>query len=387
MYVRVGMAILGVGMIVHGVGQVRGQEKASTGSAKQAAAKKAPSAKDPVAQFEQQYLEWKKILAEARKTGLEYKAAKPEDKEKVMEKYKEIIIRGEALGEKIRKTAEAAYVAAPNKNKDVTDFVYTTAISAEQNDRYEEGLRLSNLLIENGFDNKSIYAIAGKSAFNANDFDTAAKDLQLAKDANVLEESPGQSLLAMVPDYQKKWQREQEIRAAEEKADDLPRVMLKTSKGDIVVELFENEAPNTVANFINLVEKGFYNGLSFHRVIKGFVAQAGDPKGDGSGGPGYTIACECFKDNHRLHFRGSLSMAHAGKDTGGSQFFLTFVPTPHLDGKHTVFGRVIDGMDVLAELQRRDPAQANQIEPDKIIDAVVMRKRKHAYEPAMLPEK
>ena len=98
--------------------------------------------------------------------------------------------------------------------------------------------------------------------------------------------------------------RKRDSRDAEAKADDLPRVLLKTSKGDIVVELFENEAPNTVANFISLVQKGFYNGTDFHRVLRGFMAQGGSPKGEEDGGPGYTIPDECRQDNHRLHFRG-----------------------------------------------------------------------------------
>ncbi len=174
----------------------------------------------------------------------------------------------------------------------------------------------------------------------------------------------------------------------EAKADDLPRVELKTTKGTIVLELFENEAPNSVANFISLVEKKFYDGLAFHRVIPHFVAQGGDPKGDGSGGPGYSIACECYKPNHRLHFRGSLSMAHAGSDSGGSQFFLTFVRTPHLDGLHTVFGRIVDGMDVLSELQRREPdPHGHSLPPaDKILEARVLRKRNHAYDPVKIAD-
>ena len=179
--------------------------------------------------------------------------------------------------------------------------------------------------------------------------------------------------------FKKAWDKEQKIREAESKADDLPRVLLKTNKGDIEIELFENEAPNTVANFITLVEKGFYNGLTFHRVLANFMAQGGDPRGDGTGGPGYTIPCECYQPNFRLHFRGSLSMANAGRDTGGSQFFITFVPTDYLDGKHTVFGRVIKGFDVLAKIQRRDPEEANPPDPDKIIEAKVLRKRPHEY--------
>ena len=178
-------------------------------------------------------------------------------------------------------------------------------------------------------------------------------------------------------------------RQAEAEADDLPRVKLQTSAGDLTVELFENEAPNTVANFLTLVEQGFYDGTPFHRVINGFMAQGGDPTGTGAGGPGHAIACESGDPNTRLHFRGTLSMAHAGKDTGGSQFFLTFRPTDHLDRKHTVFGRVIAGDEVLARLARTQDGQGRPVpgvEPDRIVTAEVLRKRAHPYEPATLPD-
>ena len=132
-----------------------------------------------------------------------------------------------------------------------------------------------------------------------------------------------------------------------------------------------------MANFVNLVEKGYYNGLTFHRVLPGFMAQGGCPKGDGTGGPGYNIYCECYKEGYRKHFSGTLSMAHAGRDTGGSQFFLTFLSTSHLDGKHTAFGRVIQGRGVLSKLQRVRPG----IKPDRIVKATVVRKREHKYEP------
>ena len=140
-------------------------------------------------------------------------------------------------------------------------------------------------------------------------------------------------------------------------------------------------------NFIYLVQRGFYDGLTFHRVLPGFMAQGGDPKGDGTGGPGYSIPCECFQPNHRLHFRGSLSMAKSqNPDTGGSQFFITFLPTRQLDGKHTVFGRVIGGMDVLAKIQRRNPDDKDPPRPDKILEAKVIRKRPHEYVPQKMPE-
>ncbi|SEA59575.1 peptidyl-prolyl cis-trans isomerase B (cyclophilin B) [Thalassobacillus cyri] len=121
----------------------------------------------------------------------------------------------------------------------------------------------------------------------------------------------------------------------------------------IVLEFYPNEAPNTVANFEELANSGFYDGVIFHRVIPGFVAQGGDPTGTGRGGSGKTIKCETEGNPHK-HVAGSLSMAHAGKDTGSSQFFLVHEPQPHLDGVHTVFGQVIDGMDTVLNIKPGD---------------------------------
>jgi len=123
------------------------------------------------------------------------------------------------------------------------------------------------------------------------------------------------------------------------KIKDVKGAIIHTQKGDIRLKLFVDEVPNTVANFVHLAESGFYNGLNFHRVIPGFMAQGGCPYGTGTGGPGWSIACECDKNVHK-HKRGTISMAHAGKDTGGSQFFICFVDCPHLDGVHTVFGEI-----------------------------------------------
>jgi cyclophilin family peptidyl-prolyl cis-trans isomerase len=165
--------------------------------------------------------------------------------------------------------------------------------------------------------------------------------------------------------YQKFWEEEQKVREAEAKADDLPRVKMETTKGTILIELFENEAPDTVGNFVSLVENKFYDGLTFHRVLKGFMAQGGDPKGDGTGGPGYQIFCETDKPNARKHFAGTLNANPTNRQSPG----------------HTVFGRVISGMDVLEKLQRIDPMNPGKASPDKIIKATVERKRDHAYVP------
>ncbi|AUW93312.1 MAG: peptidylprolyl isomerase [Sulfobacillus thermosulfidooxidans] len=128
---------------------------------------------------------------------------------------------------------------------------------------------------------------------------------------------------------------------------------IETDKGTMILELYPNEAPGTVANFAKLAQSGFYDGLTFHRVIPNFVIQGGDPNGNGTGGPGYTIKCETEGNPHK-HLRGSLSMAHRGKDTGGSQFFICHSPQPHLDGVHTVFGRVTEGFDVLDNIRQGD---------------------------------
>lgn len=139
-----------------------------------------------------------------------------------------------------------------------------------------------------------------------------------------------------------------------------PRVEMVTDKGTMVLELFDQEAPGTVKNYLDLIAKNFYDGLTFHRVIDNFMIQGGCPLGTGTGGPGYKIKCET-KGNPHKHMRGSLSMAHAGQDTGGSQFFICHSPQPHLDGKHTVFGRVVEGLDVVDKIRQGDKMQVVRV--------------------------
>ncbi len=184
-------------------------------------------------------------------------------------------------------------------------------------------------------------------------------------------------------EYPQLWEAEQKLRTAEVEADDLPRVEVETARGRVVIELFENEAPNTVANFISLVESGFYVNTKFHRFEPDFMIQGGDPftkPGEtgtpGLGDPGYKIPDEHTLEGHRVHFHDSVAMAKTTQpDTGGSQFYFNHRPTPWLNGKHTVFGRVIEGRDVVLSL-RKD---------DEVLAARVLRKRDHAYEPTTLP--
>jgi cyclophilin family peptidyl-prolyl cis-trans isomerase len=139
------------------------------------------------------------------------------------------------------------------------------------------------------------------------------------------------------------------------------RVEVEAESGRFVIELRPDWAPTTVARFLGLVDDGFYDGLTFHRVVPAFVVQGGDPRGDGYGGPGWSQRCE---DNRVPYERGTVGMALAGRDTGGSQFFITLAPQPHLDGRYTAFGRVVEGMEVVervlrGEVMRRVRRQQN----------------------------
>lgn len=143
---------------------------------------------------------------------------------------------------------------------------------------------------------------------------------------------------------------------------DMEKAIIKTNKGEMEVEFFEKDAPNTVANFKKLANEGYYNNLKWHRVIPNFVIQGGCPKGDGTGGPGYKIDCELDGEN-QYHDRGVLSMAHAGRNTGGSQFFVCHSRdnTAHLDRNHTVFAKVVKGLDVIDAIKEGDSINSIEI--------------------------
>ncbi|HEY3965230.1 MAG TPA: peptidylprolyl isomerase [Planctomycetaceae bacterium] len=256
--------------------------------------------------------------------------------------------------------------------------------------RFAEVASVADLMADAQDADSRVLMLDSLAHFNCHEFDKA-KELATRAARDPAAAKGAEKVIADCDTLAELWTKESAIRAQEAKVDDLPRVLLKTNRGDIVLELFENEAPNTVANFISLVDAKKYDGVKFHRVIPGFMAQGGDPntldddpRNDGLGGPGYTIPCECYSDKARMHFQGSLSMAHAGKDTGGSQFFLTFVPTADLnwnpekkESNHTVFGRIVKGLDVALALKIGDEMQS----------AKVLRKRDHAYVPKKKKDK
>ncbi len=220
---------------------------------------------------------------------------------------------------------------------------------------------------------------AFRASFAVQDFELADSMLKLIENAGI---SLRPVIRQQVEETREKWNRELMIRRLESSTDDLPRVKFETTAGDFVVELFETHAPQTVGNFLSLVEKHLYDDLIFFRVVPGEFAQTGCPSGDGTGDPGYLIPCECDREEIRHHFAGTLSMVNNGKDTGGSQFRILHQPSGQYDGKNTAFGRVIEGMDVVYQLRRIDKTKTDTVnnnEPVKIIKATVLRKRDHDY--------
>ncbi len=327
--------------------------------------------------------ELKKLVGELTVLQAEYQQPDA-DKSAIEKSFNATRDKARTAALALEKTAAAAVLSNP-ENAEACAVVRDVLKSAMQADDPRTAVSLAETLSKAGKADEEILLTGATAAMITSELELAEKFLSAAEVAGV-DTNKIVELKKTIESERPKVQGEMAIRAIEEKKDDLPRVKIETTKGTIVVELFENEAPNTVANFVSLVESHFYDGTPFHRVIPGFMAQGGDPTGTGTSGPGYTIACECDLPDARKHFLGSLSMAHAGKDTGRSQFFLTFAPTEHLDGRHTVFGRVIEGFEILPKITRTEGPQAGPSK-DKILKAEIIRKRDHEYKPKTTPKK
>lgn len=293
------------------------------------------------------------------------------------------------MGVRNLKIAKAYLAEAEGSvDKEAAELILEDSYTRNQ---YEKAVSIGEAQLSSGNDSENVLSYLGSAYFAVERFEEAAKLFKQAKDSQKIN-FRAQQIQPEVEKYLGLWEAEKKLREAESAAegeDALPSVTLKTTRGDIEILLCENEAPNTVANFISLIDNKKYDGVAFHRVIPNFMVQGGDPnsldddpENDGIGGPGYTIACECYNENARSHFRGSLSMAHAGRDTGGSQFFITHCPTPHLNADpeaergHTVFGYVVKGMDVVNSIRKGD----------RIESATVTRRRDHDYVPTTKPD-
>ena len=320
----------------------------------------------------------------------------PEKQKEHLAKVDELKAKNEKLKSMLDMAAVQAYKNDPKNNVRAGQIIYQQMLHKMSPNDFEThfdprgALEIAAVLLKSGLGTgekpgevrfQDVAYQAFRASYAIQDFSRA--ELMLNKIAEQdIKIRP--AIYKTLSQTRERWQRELKIQRLEGITDDLPKVKFETTKGDFVVELFENHAPETVGNFIDLVEKKFYNDMTFFLVRPGEYAQTGCPNGDGSGDAGYQIPCECYREQIRHVFTGVLCMATNGRerDTGGSQFFISHQTNEKWDGRYTAFGRVKEGMDVVYKLQTVDKTQADpaEIEPSKIIKATVLWKRDHKYE-------
>lgn len=285
------------------------------------------------------------------------------------------------------------YASDPEKYEPVGLMLREMLIADGKLDRLDRWSFAARVLLSSPrLINEEVLLYAGYTGFLECDFELATMGWGQLEESGKLPERE-QYMFKEIPSIAKTWEKEL-VRLQEDAAKDNPRVEIVTTKGVIEVELFEDDAPESVANFIYLVENGYYNRKPIFLVRQHFLAQTGCEKGDGKGNSGYTIKGEFSLPNHRNHFRGSLAIPLAidsatnelNPNSGGSQFYFSFLPTPIFDGKHTVFGRVVSGIEAIGlfkvvnltdEEERKNP----ETKPDVILRTKVLKKRDHLYRP------
>lgn len=348
-----------------------------------------PSVSNPAAARYQKAQEaYKKAVQNVRELQKQYVKLETDEEEREeigekLQKYADFLTK---LHPKLMDLAEDAWNEQPTRDPEMLRVIVEVLEVRLTMEEYERASKILEGLFAQKVQDilPDLYDAAGETAFMLNDFEKAGKYFTEAEAKNVLTERCKAFQKDLVY-YRTAWAKETVLRDRDKTAGDLPRVELETTKGTIVLELYENEAPNTVANFVYLVEKGFYDGLYFELVIPGMFAESGRSMESADGGPGYMIRDEFDEKSMRTHYRGTISMANGGPNTAGSRFFLSFTPMREMDGKFVVFGRVVKGIDVLSQLQRIDPANPDPMaEPDQITNARVIRKRDHKYRPKVL---
>lgn len=313
----------------------------------------------------------------------------PDNDLRISSEFLELLDSGFVKHRNMMAAALKEYRQGSSEKKKIGEMLARFVTREVEDDRYEGILDIAHALAQDGYPDPDLGRQTCMTALATNRFDIVRLYIEdLIAESNASETFA--SLRDDLPRLETDWNEELKYREEDAKGEPLPRVSLKTTKGTIEVELFENHAPETVANFIHLVERGFYDDLIFHRVIPHFAAQTGCPLGDGTGDDGYQIYGEGSKPNARKFFRGTLAMALAGEDpnSASTQFFVTFFPSPELSGTFTAFGRVTKGIEILGNLAKIDPDSEEEEKkdeepqmPDEILEAKVLSKRSHDYTP------
>ncbi len=360
----------------------------------------------PVEEFQRQYAAW-----QANRDNILQELVTIRDLP--IEKRRELGRRTQQSGDrafaKVLAAAEAAYTAEPT-NEEVEKYLLLVAVKSLENDQIEVAARISILLLDHGYDPKVLASVAGRASLELGDVDNAIKYLTLAQESGVTLSRISSMYLEHLDLFRHTLDAEKKLRAAEAKADDLPRVLLETTRGDIVIELFENELPNAVASFIFLVEHNFYNDMAFFQVRPLYFSASGCPNDNGTGTAGYTILKEpvfnllthyelltgeefddetFYAGHQRHHMRGTVSMLGLKEWTCGSQFMIChrYSTMTSADKSHMALGRVIEGMNVATRMMSISPRFApKDAETDRLIKATVIRKRDHDYRPQTTAE-
>ncbi|MDO4570687.1 MAG: peptidylprolyl isomerase [Planctomycetia bacterium] len=348
----------------------------------------APSATPKLDVFRKALDAYNKAMTRAGEMQRQYVALSTteEQKEEIgekLEKYSEYVSK---LHPKLMELAEAAWLEKPSTDPDLLAYVVQALDIRMVTEEYEEANAIMRGLIQQRIPQHlpELYEVAGEICFMLNQFEQAGKFYALAEKEGVLTDR-GALFQKNVTYYRIGWAKEATLRKQEAEADDLPRVLLQTTKGNIVFELYENQAPNTVANFLTLVRRKYYDGLYFDPVLAGMFAVSGYSLETEDGTPGHRIKDEFDARSARRHYRGTISMMRTGPNTASSSFFIAFAPMKEFDGQCVVFGRVIKGMEVLAKLQRMDPENPDPMaEADMIVEAKILRKREHSYRPKII---
>lgn len=375
----------------------------------------APESAKVASQFDERVHALREHMKKMRDVAIQFHLSEgPGQTKPIQRQWLEMLDNGRKLHQEMVDAALAEYQREPDRASSTAQLLFGIAAQNADHDRFDGMLDIVLELEKRGFSAPQFSLCFGLTAAAHNQFETAKPHIEIARkklDQGMIElgrdktmtdeqrQAMGKKLfdvfsllteLSNVEQLDPLWEEEQKFRAEDQQGTPLPRVLIQTTKGELIVELFENQAPNTVANFISLCEKGFYDGLPFHRVITHFMAQGGCPNRDGTGDPGYSIRTE-LSAPHRKFFRGTLGMAMSGApDSAGSQFFVCYLPRTYLNGKFVAFGRVVEGMNVLSDITHINPDEEENKEeklegPDEIISTKILRKREHAYVPEKIP--
>ncbi len=343
-------------------------------------------------EFSAAILDLKEAIKAVKKTGHEFYENKSTVAHEYRKKWKEEAVVAQEAYKRVREASFALFFETANPGTQVNEIVSIMNQELLGQGQLSKCYRTTKKLLALYPEDKNLINLMGRVSILNNDFDFAQQYYQnyqsQAEQFSVPEGALyGSSLDKLATGYQ----RELELRASDAKGEPLPRAIIKTNRGEIVIELFENQAPETVGNFVSLVQTGIYDGMIFHHVLRNLIADAGLMTLSRPQPIGYTIYDEHQRPNARNHYRGSIAMVAKNNEpnTGGAEFRIMLVPGPNLDGESTVFGRVISDMSVLDGIQ--ETFQVNEeedkeefikdVEPDVIESITITNLRDHEYEP------